>query len=296
VSSVLVYLNGSYVDEEQALVPVSDRGFLFADGVYEVARVYGGRVFLMAEHLVRLSDGLAALDIADPGVASLGEVGERLLDENDLRGGAATIYIQITRGAAPRRHAFPDPPVPATVYVAARPFTTYPAAFFEDGVAAITVPDTRWSRCDIKSIALLPNVLANQQAHAANAFEALFVRDGAVLEGSHSNLFGVYDGTLVTYPACNYILPGITRELILGLAYELGIPVRLGAIVSERLGEAGELFLSGTTTEIMPVVRVDGRGVGEGRPGPVTRQLQKAFADRIAVPAGTSMDALRRPR
>jgi D-alanine transaminase len=295
VSSVLVYLNGSYVDEGQALVPVNDRGFLFADGVYEVARVYDGRTFRMAEHLVRLSDGLAALGIADPGVASLESVGERLLEENDLRGGAATIYIQVTRGAAPRRHAFPDPPVPATVYVAARPFVTYPSAFFEDGVAAITLPDTRWSRCDIKSISLLPNVLANQQAHAAEAFEALFVRDGAVLEGSHSNLFGVYDGTLVTYPACNYILPGITRELVLGLADELGIPVRLGAIVSERLGDADELFLSGTTTEIMPVVRVDGRRVGEGRPGPVTRRLQRAFAERIAAPADASMDALRGP-
>jgi D-alanine transaminase len=288
---VLVYLNGDFMPQEEARISVDDRGFLFADGVYEVARVYEGRIFLMQEHLSRLRDGLAALDIADAGVAGLEGVAERLLDANDLREGAATVYIQVTRGSAPRRHAFPSPSVRPTVYVVAKAFQTYPAEFFGRGVAAITVSDTRWTRCDIKSISLLPNVLANQQAHAADAFEALFVRDGAVLEGSHSNFHAVYDGTLVTYPACNYILPGITRELVLRLANRLAIPLRLGAIAAERLLEADEMFLSGTTTEIMPVVRVDGRVVADGTPGPVTRRLQEAFRQEIANPAAPSMDA-----
>lgn len=293
---MLVYLNGDFIPHEDARVPVDDRGFLFADGVYEVVRVYDGRVFLWPEHLQRLHDGLAAVGIADPDTHRLEDVALRLLAKNGLNEGDATVYVQVTRGAAPRKHAFPSPAVAPTVYVAARPFTTYPADFFQKGVAAITVPDTRWARCDIKSIALLPNVLANQQAHASDAFEALFVRDGVVLEGSHSNLLAVYDDTLVTYPACNYILAGITRELVLELAERVGIAVRLGAIAAERLFEADELFLSGTTTEIMPVARVDGRTVGGGAPGAITRELQQAFRERIRNAAASTMDAPRKPR
>lgn len=275
-----VYLNGTYMPYEEARVPVDDRGFLFADGVYEVARVYGGRIFMMDEHLRRMAAGLAALRIELADTAGLTAVAERLLEANGLGGGEATIYIQVTRGAAPRKHAFPAGVEP-TVFVAARPFKEHPRSYFEDGVAAITVPDTRWSRCDIKSVALLPNVLANQQAHEQGAFEALFVRDGVVIEGSHSNLFGVVDGVLLTYPACNYILDGISRRLVLELAAEVGVPAREGPIYAERLTDAAELFLSGTTTEVMPVTRVDGRPVGTGTPGPATRKLMDAFAARI---------------
>ncbi len=275
-----VYLNGEFLPYEEAKVPVDDRGFLFADGVYEVARVYRGRVFMMEAHLRRMAAGLAALRIALPGLDELAGVAERLLDENALRGGDATIYIQVTRGAAPRKHAFPPDATP-TVFVAARPFSEHPPAYFSDGVAAITVPDTRWSRCDIKSVALLPNVLANQQAHERGAFEALFVRDGVVIEGSHSNLFGVLDGELLTFPACNYILDGISRRLVLELAAGLDVPAREGPIYFERLADASELFLSGTTTEVMPVTRVDDRAVGGGTPGPITRRLMEAFAARI---------------
>ena len=274
---MLVYLNGEYVPRSQAHVSIDDRGFLFADGVYEVIRVYEGRPFLMAEHLSRMARGLDALRIRFDGVDALGDVAERLLDENDLRSGDATIYMQVTRGAAPRRHSFPDSDTPATVLVAANRFTQHPAAYFEEGVAARTVPDTRWSRCDIKSIALLPNVLANQAAKDADAFEALFVRDGIVLEGSHSNLVAVFGGTLVTYPKNNYILPGITRELTLKLANDLGIPAREEPIRLEDLFDADELFLTGTTTEIMPVTRVDGHEIGNGMPGPVTQRLIQAY-------------------
>ena len=278
---MLVYLNGEIVPHEEARVPVDDRGFLFADGVYEVVRVYDGRPFLMDAHLQRLRRGLAELRIDDPGAAGLAAVAERLLDENGLRSGDATVYIQVTRGAAPRAHAFPPAGTPPTVYVAAKPFRQHPAEYYRDGVAAITAPDTRWSRCDIKSVSLLPNVLANQAAKDAGAFEALFVRDGIVLEGSLSNLFVVDDGALVTYPASNYILAGITRRHVIGLASALGIPVVEAPVPLDRLFTAAELFLSGTTTEVLPVTRVDGRDIAAGRPGPITLRVQRAFRESL---------------
>jgi D-alanine transaminase len=271
-----VYLNGEYIPAEAARVPVDDRGFLFADGVYEVARVYDGRIFKMDRHLRRMADGLAAIRVEFPGLAELAGVAERLLDENGLRSGGATIYIQVTRGVAPRKHAFPTGVQP-TVFVAARPYAEPPESYWTAGVAAIRYPDVRWARCDIKSVALLPNVLANQAAHEVDAFEALFVRDGVVIEGSHSNFAAVLDGTVVTYPRCNYILAGITRESVLQLCRDLDIPVREGPVYERELYEAGEAFLLGTTTEVMPVVRVDGRPIGEGTPGPITRRLIQAY-------------------
>lgn len=277
-----VYLNGTYLDHTQATIPVDDRGFLFADGVYEVVRIYGGRPFMMEPHLRRLRAGLAALRIGDAIVDHLAAVAERLIRDNDV-GGDGTVYIQVTRGVAPRRHAFPDPAVEPSAYVIARPFRQYPDEYFDAGVAAIAVPDTRWTRCDIKSIALLPNVLANQQAHDVGAFEALFIKDGVLIEGSHSNLFGVLDGTLMTYPSCNYILSGITRALVLDMAGELDIPVALTPIPWDRIDDVEELFLSGTTTEVMPLSRVDDRVIGNGGRGPITTRLQQAYRERVEV-------------
>lgn len=278
---MLVYLNGRYIPAQEALVPVDDRGFLFADGVYEVVLCNDGRPFLFDEHMRRMAQGLSALRIRFDELDALRDVAQRLLEENRLEDGLATIYVQVTRGVAPRKHAFPPDGTPPTVYVAARPFQRHPNEFFSNGVEAITVPDTRWSRCDIKSIALLPNVLANQQAKEAGAFEALLVRDGIVLEGSHSNLLGVFDGTLVTYPVCNYILPGITRARLLALARELGIPTMEAPIHLQDLARADEMFLAGTTTEVMPLVRIDGRQIGAGKPGPITRRLLEAYREEI---------------
>lgn len=278
---MLVYLNGRYIPAQEALVPVDDRGFLFADGVYEVVLCNDGRPFLFDEHMRRMAQGLSALRIRFDELDALRDVAQRLLEENRLEDGLATIYVQVTRGVAPRKHAFPPNGTPPTVYVAARPFQRHPNEFFSNGVEAITVPDTRWSRCDIKSIALLPNVLANQQAKEAGAFEALLVRDGIVLEGSHSNLLGVFDGTLVTYPVCNYILPGITRARLLALARELGIPTMEAPIHLQDLARADEMFLAGTTTEVMPLVRIDGRQIGAGKPGPITRRLLEAYREEI---------------
>lgn len=277
---MLVYLNGRYIPAAEATIPVDDRGFLFADGVYEVARIYGGKPYLMEAHLQRLAEGLEALRIELKDPAGIGAAAERLIQENGVDGDG-TIYIQVTRGAAPRKHAFPAAGTEPTVYVAAKPYTNHPASWFEDGVEAITFPDTRWSRCDIKSIALLPNVLANQAAHAAGAFEALFVRDGVVIEGSHSNLWGVRRGRLITYPASNYILAGITRSHVFELADELDIPAEEGMIYQEDLFDYDELFLSGTTTEIMPIVRVDGREIVDGEPGPLTQKLLAAYREQL---------------
>ena len=276
-----VYLNGNYLLAADARISIEDRGFLFADGVYEVIRVYDGRPFLADPHYNRLREGLAAIRITGVAVKDLAIAADRLLELNGLRDAEATIYIQVTRGAAPRRHSFPDAGVSPTVLVTASHFKQHPAAYWDDGVAAMSVPDTRWSRCDIKSIALLPNVLANQQARQAGAFEALFVRDGVFVEGSHSNLAGVIDDTIVTYPACNYILPGITRRYVLAMARDIGLEAREGMIRVEEIGTVQELFLTGTTTEVMPVTRLDGRPVGDGRPGPVARRLQQAYRDRV---------------
>jgi D-alanine transaminase len=279
---MLVYLNGNFIDHTEASVPVDDRGFLFADGVYEVVRIYNGRPFLMEPHMRRLRAGLAALHIDDAIVDGLTSIADRLIRENGVDGDG-TVYIQVTRGVAPRRHAFPDPAVAPTAYVLAKPFKQYPDEYFEAGVAAISIPDTRWSRCDIKSIALLPNVLANQQAHAAGAFEALFIKDGVLIEGSHSNLFGVLDGTLLTYPSCNYILPGITRALVIDMARQLGIAVAEAPIPWDRIEDVEELFLSGTTTEVMPVSSVDGRAIGTGSRGGITARLQQAYRERAGA-------------
>lgn len=280
---MLVYLNGDYVPHDEASVSVDDRGFLFADGVYEVIRIYGGEPYLMAAHLERMERGLEALKIDFRDTGAIDRAARRLIRENDVDGDGS-IYIQVSRGAAPRAHAFPAEGTPPTVYVAARAIEPPPQEYWLDGVDAITVPDNRWARCDIKSIALLPNVLANQAAHAEDAFEALFVKDGVVIEGSHSNLWAVRRNRLITYPSSNYILPGITRAQVFELAGELGLEVEEGPIYREELFDMDELFLSGTTTEIMPVVRVDGREIVDGEPGPVTRKVLKAY--RESLPTG----------
>ncbi len=280
---MLVYLDGNFIDQSEARVPVDDRGFLFADGIYEVIRIYDGRPFLADPHYARLRRGLAAIRIETTAPDDLPAIASRLIAENGLQDDDAIIYIQITRGAAPRRHAVPPPGTPATVFVTAKPYPRYSDETYETGQAAVTSPDTRWGRCDIKSIALLPNVLANQQAREAGAFEALFVRDGVLIEGSHSNLLGVLAGELVTYPECNYILGGITRRFVLDLARSLDISIREGPIFLDRLDEVEELFLSGTTTEVLPITRLDGRPVGDGRTGPIARQLQKAYREAAST-------------
>jgi D-alanine transaminase len=283
-----VYLNGEFIPSTEARVSVDDRGFLFADGIYEVSPAYGGRFFRLDKHMERMKRGLAELRIAfDP--ASLPAVHERLIGDNELDDReVAYVYVQITRGVAPRGHAFPNPPVMPTVYAFAREFKRAPRALWEDGFAAVTVPDRRWARVDVKTIGLLPNVLAQQAAVEAGVADALLVKDGIAIEGAHSNFFAVIGGTLVTHPTSNVILPGITRAFVLELARDLEVPVEERPIQIEELWVADEAFFTGTTTEIRPTVKVDGRVIGKGRPGAVTRLLFEAFLEGVTRPAATA--------
>lgn len=271
----IVYFNGAFVRKDEVRISPDDRGFLFADGVYEVARAYGGRLFELDAHLRRLANGLSALEIGGVDARDMTAVFLRLLADNGHARADATIYLQVTRGAAPRTHWFPTTAVPPTVYAEAKPFT--PRADPTTGIAVITVPDVRWARCDIKSVALLPNCLANQRARAAGAMEAVFVRDGVALEGTSSSFFAVVDGEVRTAPASNYILPSISRAVVLRLCHEAGLPHRETPVFVEDLPRATELFMAGTTLEVMPVVQVDGRPVGAGTPGPVAARLNGMF-------------------
>lgn len=279
--SGIVYLNGEYLPKEEARLSPDDRGFLFADGIYEVVRSYAGRFFALQPHLARMARGLKAIRIVGVDAAHIGAVCRELLERNRLGTKDATVYVQITRGVAPRTHWFPDPGVPPTVYASAMPFT--PKADPAVGVAVITLPDQRWARCDIKTVALLPNCMAAQAARESGVQEALLVRDGVVLEGTHSSFFGVIDGEVRTAPANNYILPSITRQTALDLCAEHGITARTDPILLEDLPRASELFLAGTTLEIMPIVRVDGVRVGAGTPGPVAGRLLELFRLRIRM-------------
>ena len=272
---MIVYLNGDYLPKAEARISPDDRGFLLADGVYEVARSYNGSLFAWDRHLRRLTRSLKELRIPHPRV-DFEAICHTLLKRNNLDAGDAIVYLQITRGVAPRVHAFPKGDVQPTVYGFAGTVNIDPAQW-NTGVRVITAPDLRWARCDIKSVSLLANVLAQQRAQEAGAEEAILIRDGVVTEGAHTSVCAIFDGVLHTHPDSPHILPGITREIVLELCAELGIPVRMFPILEYRLRNVDELMILGTGSEVMPVVQVDGWNVGNGTPGPVTRRLQEAY-------------------
>lgn len=280
MSDLIVYLSGCYLPKHEAVISPDDRGFLFGDGIYDVIRAVDGRLFETAGHLARLTRNAQDLKLPLPDPEALLTVAQTLLAENGFVEGDAAVYLQVTRGVAPRQHAYPTPPVAPTVYVTAFAFERR-RRWHEEGIRVLTVADTRWGRCDIKSVSLLPNVMAVEQAHTAGADEAVFVRDGLVLEGAHSSFFAVVDGTVTTAPLSHAILPGIIRALVLDLTREMGLPVAERALPEADLARAEELFLTGTTTDVAPIVVVDGRTVGTGRPGPVTLQLQRAYFERL---------------
>ncbi|HEX2450244.1 MAG TPA: D-amino acid aminotransferase [Gemmatimonadales bacterium] len=281
--SDLVFFNGAFIPRERATVSVDDRGFLFGDGVYEVVRVASGRYLDGDRHLARLTRSLAELRLHDPADdgTDLLAIGQELVARQGIGSdGQAVVYMQVTRGAAPRRHAFPAADTPPTVFVSAWPFVPKRDLVIA-GVAAITHADLRWQRCDIKSVNLLPNVLANQRATEQGAYEAILLRDGIVTEGTHTNVFALVEGMLRTHPNGPAILPGVTREVVLELAREAGIEVREQALDEAELANAAEVFLTGTTTDVMPVVSIGGRMVGNGRPGPVARRLGERLTTRM---------------
>jgi D-alanine transaminase len=279
-----VYLNGAYIPLEQARVPVLDRGFLFGDGVYEVIPVYGGRPLRPAEHMDRLEASLAAVRIASPlpREAWWGIFRELLGTGN----GDRLLYLQVTRGVDARRHhLFPAAASP-TVFCMAWDFPPRAASLARDGVAAITLEDLRWLRCDIKSTALLGNVLLRQAAHEADSEEAILVRDGRVTEGSSSNVFLVRGGELVTPPKDHLVLPGITRDLVVELARDAGISCREREVAGAELGAADEVWITSSSREVAPVTRLDGRPVGNGTPGPVWRRLDRLYQEyKMRLPA-----------
>jgi D-alanine transaminase len=275
----LANVNGVILPLAEATVPALDRGFLFGDAVYEVLRVYDGRPWLAHEHYERLARSLEAIRINGVDIARLRARMSATIAAGQF--GEATVYIQVTRGAAPRTHVFPTAATPLEfLYVAA-----YHDRHRDDrqaGIAVVTYPDIRWDRCDIKSTNLLGNVLANQAASEAGCREALlYLPDGTLTEGSHTSFFAVRDGTVLTAATSSAILPGITRGLILRLTRQAGLSVREEVLRRSELDSVSELFLTGTTVEVLPVVRVDGRPVAEGRPGPVTRRLQQAYTDAV---------------
>lgn len=276
---MLVYLNGQYLPRSAATIPVEDRGFIFGDGVYEVWRAINGRLFETDRHLARLAYGLHELRITEPDIVRrnvLDEVAERLLAESGLLEGEATLYVEVTRGAAPRTHAFPPAGTPPTVFAMANRFAP-PNDLRVRGASAITAPDIRWLRCDIKTIQLLPNVMAKQAAAECGAMEAIMIRDGFVTEGSHANVLGVLDGEIRTHPLGNLILPGITRAVVLEIARALTIPVREEAFTEHDIARLDECFLAGTTADVMPIVRVNDEPIGAGTPGPITMRLFREF-------------------
>lgn len=271
----LAYLNGAFLPISEARVSIEDRGFQFGDGVYEVIRTYAGRPFQLQAHLERLRISAASLQLTIPdSIARLTEVVEEGLRRAALP--ETKIYLQVTRGVAPRDHVFPKA-TPSTLVMTFRGFTPMAASTQAQGVAVLTMEDLRWARCDIKSVNLLGNVLARQRAVDAGVFEAILVRNGLVTEGSVSNAMAVERGTLCTAPTGPNILAGITRQVVLELARKHGVPVREEAMSLERFRAADEAFLTGTTVEVLPVVRIDNKPVGVGSPGPITRHLSDLF-------------------
>ena len=283
-SKDIVYVNGAFVPRAEARVSVEDRGFVFGDGVYEVLRIINGRPFAARFHNERLRRSLEGIRITLAGKdspESLTDIGRQLLKENGFLEGEATMYMQVTRGATTRAHNFPPPDVPPTVYISVARFTPY-SELAKNGASAITHPDLRWGRCDLKTLNLLPNVLASQTAKDRGTFEAMLIRDGVVTEGTKTNFFGVLDGTLRTHPCDNHILPGITRSILSELARELNVDLDETPIRAAEIPLLSELFLSGTTTDVMPVVSLDDKPVGNGKPGEVTRKLQRVLAESLA--------------
>jgi D-alanine transaminase len=281
--SRIAYVAGQYLPHREAAVHIEDRGFQFADGVYEVIAVVGGHLVDEAPHLARLHRSLAELRIAAPMPDSALKI---VIRETVRRNGVDTgiVYLQVTRGVAPREHAFPKVATPTLVVTSRRTKPPDPR-FGQDGVAVITIPDIRWQRCDIKSVALVANVLAKQQAREAGAYEAWQVdRDGRITEGTSTNAWIVTaDGSVVTRAADTAILNGVTRLAVFDIIRLEGYRLVERPFTVGEAKAAREAFLTSTTADLLPVVRIDGTPVGEGRPGPLAVKLRAAYLAHVAA-------------
>lgn len=277
MSEGIVYLNGEYMPLSTAKVPVLDRGFIFGDGVYEVIPAYGHQLFRIDEHLQRLQYSLTAVRIENPYSSDEWKnILNTLLDKNP--GDDSSIYLQVTRGVAKRDHAFPTAVTP-TVFAMANPLVTADEKAFNQGIAAITLDDTRWQYCNIKAITLLANILLRQSAIDEGAAEAILIRDGEVTEGAASNVFIVNNGIIKTPPKSTLLLPGITRDLIVELAKDNDEPIEEVNFSKSELENADEIWISSSTKEIMPVIQLDNKPVADGKPGPIARKMFQIFQD-----------------
>ncbi|MFZ3019174.1 MAG: D-amino acid aminotransferase [Gallionella sp.] len=279
-----IYLNGEFLPIAEAKVSVLDRGFIFGDGVYEVIPVYSRRAFRLPEHLKRLQHSLDGIKLANPhDETEWTRIVEKLIARNE--GEDQYLYLHITRGAAKRDHAFPNPPVPPTVFAMSSPLPTPPAALLESGISCITAQDNRWLRCDIKAIALLPNVLLRQMAVDAGCAETVLIRHGSengdafLTEGAASNIFVVKNGALLAPPKDNLMLPGITYDVILEIAAANGIPCEVRRVMKEELFSADELLLTSSTKEVLAITRLDDQPVGSGKPGAMFARLHSLYQD-----------------
>lgn len=286
----MIYLNGQFIPQEEAKISIHDRGFIFGDGIYEIIRIVNGRLFRSEDHLERMDRGLSALEISldPPNRSELSDIMYNLIDLNRLQTGEGTIYLQVTRGAPlERTHAYPSPETPPTVLVSAAPFVPDHIKIKEGG-PAITVTDIRWSRCDLKTVNLLGNVMAAQEEKKHQVTGTLLVRDGYITEGYKNNVFAVFDGNLWTYPDSPYILSGITRQVIFEIAEEKKIPLKLAPVEKKMIYQAEEVFLTGTTTDILPATSIDGQTIGSGRRGPVTESLYQGLRERMDTLSDTN--------
>jgi len=274
----ICYLNGEFLPLRDARIPVLDRGFIFGDGVYEVIPAYGRVLFRLPEHLARLAYSLRSIRLANPhDEATWTKLLQTVVERNEWED--QSVYLQVTRGVAPRSQEFPKTPVAPTVLIIASPLKTPTHEQRENGVAVVTREDYRWRRCDIKSVSLLANCLLRQEAEDAGAVETLLIRDGNLTEASTCNVFVVRNGAIATAPKDNLILPGITYDLVLELARANGIPAEVRRIPAGELATADEVWLSSSSREVVPITTIDGKRVGSGKPGPVFARMYKLFQD-----------------
>ncbi|MGH8759764.1 MAG: DUF493 family protein [Burkholderiales bacterium] len=287
----MIYLNGEFMPIELARVPVLDRGFIFGDGVYEVIPVYSRHPFRLAEHLRRLQASLDGIRLANPhDDVEWTRLVRRLIELNEPED--QSLYLHVTRGVAKRDHAFPSGVAP-TVFMMSNALSTPPPEQVEKGVGAITAADNRWLRCDIKAIALLPNVLLRQLAVDASCVEAVLLRDGIMTEGAASNIFVVKDGILLAPPKNNLMLPGITYDVVLELAQADGIKHEVRPVWESELRGADEAWLTSSTKEVLAIVRLDGKAVGGGVPGALFRRmytLYQEYKERVMRAPGGMME------
>ncbi len=276
----IAYLNGKFLPKIDVRISPDDRGFLFADGIYEAIMWYRGNFYDMESHIARMKRSLKELKIRWPEEDSFPSVAKQLIRLNDLEHQTALVYLQVTRGVAPRNHSFPSPDVSPTCYSFARSISP-DRNEIENGINVLLKNDIRWGRCDIKSIALLPNTLSFQEATESGCRECIFIRDGVFTEGTHSNIFFVIDGILYTHPESYHILSGVTRKNIIRIARESGITVTEKAASEADTENISEAFLTGSVSEVTPVIRLGNNIVGNGLPGPVTKMLQDKFLDEI---------------